>query len=1595
MKRGKALCRILAVLLICALVAGFAPVAETISAPAQETAAGAEPAETVTDVLPSGADGDPDAAKDPGETKDTGETKDPGETPNPGETPDPSEPTNPDETPTVPTIVSAEDTTKGEWAQSRTVTIQTAGPVDKVQYHAQGDEEWKSAAGENGVYQFVLEKSSNEAVTYEVRALNGEQESKTVEVQVGKIDATAPTVEVSHSEAWDYYKVKDYYVEISDKLSGLDLSSIQIQVFYYNRKGDKEYLNSNDYRLRDLNNKFNKAKKEYKGGAFDFLFTIHKYKDALNEHYEFDIEVSVNDNVGNKSSYIPKASSESYGSVDCKVTPELTANKAGELVYLVGDQSEVKLTGMEANQDIYIYVNNYNKDNKFVSKSKTDGDGVATINLGQELKAIGKKVPEKTVFSIVLQAGKSEATLPLYYVSGAPAVHSVDFYNSSAIKNFIHTITGGLMFAKNNELKIKPKESEPAGEKTVGAAYYWQTGDKIALDNPELALDKNGTVVLSSQQEQQKEPEQVVINEWVAATKAPVDWLIISCPDKDFSGYLHVVVWNEVGTCTQYVYKAETGSDLKLTNYGVFNGADNGVAVFVTTPDGKEGKPYTAQRDVLDKNGDRTGTEDNWVQQVDFDVQWDENTLKTAAWKALNLEDNYRIHPNDQGGETAPVISVTAATDKVAEGENASDGTTKKFSLGANPEDPVSYSGNVKFSVEVKFTVDKKEEGKDENGNPRYEWVPQEEKQSHTFTVTVDDIHVQNYLNVPTVTAVSETKTEDGKKVDATRTNKPEKDKEGKDDIEQCWFNGNDNVLKSLVITESGESKAPYTLHYSLQAPDNGLEMGEFKAENGALTVFDETNKWQWKIEKDEKKGDQPVYVNQDGEYVLIVWAEDDAGNISAFNPLGYTIKYDVTAPDVHAVFSEKADKDPFYKQQRTIDIKVSDKLFDGNKNVTFEEGKPVSENGVYTLTGTMKNTNQSGVSNVSIETTIQYTNGNPPVFDRDRDRTWTYTGAGEGKQTLPSWSGTYKYGVQAGAEPLDGDDYTLCITATDEAGNVTKTDAKGKCTQNGQGNDTFCAYTFKGNKSGDTDFTIDQTNPKVSVRFDNNSAVNGKYFPAGRTATITVVEHNFYEDGVNLTATGASGRTDWVHDGDTHTATVSFLNDADCKFAIKVTDKAGNICKNDAVNYGGSAAPGEFVIDTTAPTLALTGVNGPFADACTPGFEGQDANMSTEYELHLMRSVRENAADDATALCSRELVNISTTDIRAVFQNIPDMLDNAEYYSDGIYKLSVTIRDMADNTTTQEATFAVNRHGSFYIYGEALANLVTKQFAQNDFVDAQTGAWTIMEYNASPVQPDSVQLQIYRDNALVTSVTPEIKGGMDDATGLYRYVYELDRNMFAQDGLYKVQVRSTDEAGNLSENIDEVDDNGNVTTPEKYQCTLSFVIDNVDPEFKQITGLEKRRYREDSHEINFAVADTYGLARVSVLSGETVVAEYLCAAEIDALGGETKLAANQKPMPNELTLESVSGDVMLQGGKSAQTITFVAVDKAGNTYTTGSADQKPLGFHQKVTISTNGFVLYIHNTWAVVLTVVALAAIAFGVWYGVSKKKKREGAAS
>ena len=70
-------------------------------------------------------------------------------------------------------------------------------------------------------------------------------------------------------------------------------------------------------------------------------------------------------------------------------------------------------------------------------------------------------------------------------------------------------------------------------------------------ENPTLLDDGKGGIKL-------KDASDASDASWKQAEKQAED-MIIPCPDKDFSGYLHVVVWNEVGTCAQYVYKAETG----------------------------------------------------------------------------------------------------------------------------------------------------------------------------------------------------------------------------------------------------------------------------------------------------------------------------------------------------------------------------------------------------------------------------------------------------------------------------------------------------------------------------------------------------------------------------------------------------------------------------------------------------------------------------------------------------------------------------------------------------------------------------------------------------------------------------------------------------------------------------------------------------------------------------------------------------------------------------------------------------------------------------------------------------------------------------
>ncbi len=760
------------------------------------------------------------------------------------------------------------------------------------------------------------------------------------------------------------------------------------------------------------------------------------------------------------------------------------------------------------------------------------------------------------------------------------------------------------------------------------------------------------------------------------------------------------------------------------------------------------------------------------------------------------------------------------------------------------------------------------------------------------------------------------------------------------------WFNSNDNILNEANIDEL-TSLAPYAVYWKLERatvndPDKFVQI-----DYGVYGNMTE-KKYKELYESFEGSGFQKEYqctsepaldlmsqISETGIYRLSVRPVDEARNI-AENWSDYTFKYDATAPMIKAVFEDAMQPSAngkYYNIQRTVTISVTDEGFTGAENW----------------------------SDLELKETITLASGEKARQVKD----WTWTGS--------CWECQYSYGVTGDAAALDGDDYKLTVSAQDRAGNTASTDTDGMLTQNGK--EVGICYTGDAND----DFTIDQTKPVVSVVFDNNSARNEKYFSVGRTATITVTEHNFDpEKSVDMTAenatAGADAKEGWTQNGDVWTKTVTFdPQDAVCKFSITVTDLAGNKCPDEDVNYGSSAAPREFVIDQVNPALEITGTNAtPYADACAPGFTAHDTNMSTEYTMTLTRTVRASRnANVSDRFLTRDSVTVTGTDINAVFNTITEEAEN-----DGIYILDVTVMDMAGNSTQTTSTFTVNRHGSFYIFNEALADVVNAKYVQK-----ADGSYQVTEYNASPLVGDSVKIEIYRDGQLVTTLTPAVGAGVIGASGLYEYTYDLPAEHFAQNGRYKVALSSLDEAKNESDNT-KLDD-----------ALLEFTVDSVAPEITMIKGLEKGIVNAKELTFSAAVMDTYGIASVQILVDGKVVKEYVTQEAYDALkAGGQALDHEYAVLTNTL---DVGVECKLLESSSRQHVVIAVTDMAGNVTQTDSKDFAPsYDFHENVLVSTNFWARYIHNVWALVVTGVVILALAGGIWYVTAKKKKEHTAA-
>lgn len=1006
--------------------------------------------------------------------------------------------------------------------------------------------------------------------------------------------------------------------------------------------------------------------------------------------------------------------------------------------------------------------------------------------------------------------------------------------------------------------------------------------------------------------------------DWILIENASDGKATVQIP-KDFTGRIKLRVCDRAGNEND----AEVGFDAEqagssgelITNEATYRGTGD-MIVMAKTGDGESSEPYKK----VEKDG-----KPKVVRSVDFEI-----------YTTAPLKEKEETQTRDDSGVVTTTTKTYACGKSTVTAKYNGEDLNLKTNLSENgryvyttdlgKDGRVYFDGNVVFTAEYTIV---------ETTDVTVNDTKTSSTKENTITQTVSvPVRVQNYLDAPKFTLVGEPN-EDGK---------PNKD---------GWFNANGNSLSSVNITTTN-SMVPVDTTYTIQYWENGQsESDATEIFKGTITasaediVADETAVKQAEFFDGEQALFQIKKYNKSGFYKITAESHDNIQNKTA--EISTVFQYDPDPADIRVSFEQEKvygdDANKYFDILRTAEIKVLDGAFTGNENE---------------------------VEKIAVKF---YFKGADPR----RVGEWEF----HKYDDMPGgyWSVQYTYGVNSG-DARDGDDYKMTVDVTDNAGNTSRTDENGWYYINNSKNpekldgQELASSHYTGHAGND--FTIDQTKPVVSVRFDNNSARNEKYFSAGRTATITVTEHNFSTENVEMTATnatvGGSASEGWSQNGDVWTKTVTFdPQDAVCEFSISVTDLAGNTCTNDEVNYGDSAAHGEFVIDQVNPTLNITGTDAsPYADDCAPGFTAHDTNMSAEYTMTLDRTVRasrnENVSDQ---FLTRDSVSVTGTDINAVFHTITQEAEN-----DGIYVLNVTVMDMAGNSTQTTSTFTVNRHGSFYVFNEALADVVNAKYVQK-----ADGSYQVTEYNASPLVADSVKIEIYRDGQLVTTLTPAIGAGVIGASGLYEYTYDLPAEHFAQNGRYRVALSSVDEAKNESDNT-KLDD-----------ALLEFTVDSVAPEITMIKGLEKGIVNAKSLDFTASVMDTYGIASVQILVDGKVVKEYVTQEAYD------KLTADGRTLDHEYAVLTntldFNAECTLLESSSRQHVVIVVTDMAGNVTQTDSKDFAPTyDFHDSVLVSTNFWARYTHNVWALIVTGVVILAVAGGVWYVTAKKKKEQMAA-
>ena len=234
-------------------------------------------------------------------------------------------------------------------------------------------------------------------------------------------------------------------------------------------------------------------------------------------------------------------------------------------------------------------------------------------------------------------------------------------------------------------------------------------------------------------------------------------------------------------------------------------------------------------------------------------------------------------------------------------------------------------------------------------------------------------------------------------------------------------------------------------------------------------------------------------------------------------------------------------------------------------------------------------------------------------------------------------------------------------------------------------------AVDYAGNQSEATkDLKIDITHPEVTITFDLNNPLNGKYYKTTRTATISVKERNFDTNAVDLKITNTDGTMPSVSgwsissqagesDDAINTCRVEFSADGDYNMTMQCKDKAGNESNMVKVD--------EFTIDKTVPVISVSYDNN---SAATPGYYNANRTATITIKEHNFNAAEVNSQITAALQGS----GISAPGVGGWSNSGDTHTASVTFSDDGDYTFDIDYTDLAGNAAADytQDSFTVDK---------------------------------------------------------------------------------------------------------------------------------------------------------------------------------------------------------------------------------------------------------------------------------------------------------------